>query len=157
MAKKDIEILNSVSQKWALGAGASISVATVLKMLSEILQRYGEDFSIQKVCDALQKLSDDALAIKKDLDKALFEKEQKEEKMAIGIIKSIGTKDRYYPFKEDLIGQRVGFDPAKAIPHRGGYREGWFHLAEEIDSTGFKKSKGDSIYFGYVKVEIVKK
>ena len=74
MAKKDIEIFNSVYKEWASGSGASVSVATVLTMLSQILQRYGEDFSTQKACDALQKLSDDALAIKEDLEKAFSEK-----------------------------------------------------------------------------------
>lgn len=64
---RDISILNEVATEWMARAGADISVRTVISYLGQLHQSFGEGFTIEGASIALDRLSQDALAIKQGL------------------------------------------------------------------------------------------
>ena len=76
--------------------------------------------------------------------------------MAIGEIISIGNKDGYFIYKEDLIGKWVEFNPTDVKHFGSGWRKGPFRATQDIYSKGFYMLKGELLHFILIRVRIVK-
>lgn len=67
MPKADSEILEAVVNEWRSGSGGSLVIRAVLDMLQNLGKVYGERFSIDSACEALDDLAQNAGRIKKNL------------------------------------------------------------------------------------------
>jgi hypothetical protein len=67
---EDEKIVNEVINEWRRGSGASMTVNSALRLLLDLGERYGNDFSLEEACKALDDLSSDARSIKRSLVKA---------------------------------------------------------------------------------------
>lgn len=66
----DTKVANEVLGEWMRGAGADNSVRTVVSYIGMLQQRFGNGFTIEGAASALDRLSEDAQAIKSELIKA---------------------------------------------------------------------------------------
>lgn len=70
MSKRDRKTLDETKREWMHGAGGSLAVRMVLRMLENLSQSHGDRFSIYAACHALNKLAEYACLIRETLLKA---------------------------------------------------------------------------------------
>lgn len=69
MASLDLKVLYDVRQASLATGGGSAIVRTVLSLLDQLAIAFGDSFSIEETCVALDKLSSEATFIKETLTK----------------------------------------------------------------------------------------
>lgn len=69
MANIDREVLRVVRNEWMAGAGGMVAVQVVFYMLNEIERIFGDNFSIERACEDLDRLSKMSTKIKEALQK----------------------------------------------------------------------------------------
>lgn len=60
-------IIQNVINEWKSGAGMGVVVPTATGMLQKLEQAYGDNVTIDGACDALKRLSDEALSMRNRL------------------------------------------------------------------------------------------
>jgi len=64
---KDRRIINRVVREWGSSTGCGVVIPEILRMLMLLDHGYGEKVTVDGCCDALEKMSKNALLIRDDL------------------------------------------------------------------------------------------